>query len=86
MNMARNNDTGGDIVMRLAVGAEACDDGIGTVCVRDRGDGFEVFINAGTLPGGRDCKDFGSGPEALQCAIDYALRVFRELIAEQVEA
>lgn len=78
----RESQRGSLVIARLAIGAEACDGGIGAVCVRDRGDGFEVFVNAGTLPDGHEVRDFGSGERALEDAFAYALHLARELAAE----
>jgi hypothetical protein len=80
MPLARNINVGGDVIACLAIGIEACDDGVGAICVRDRGDGFEVFINGGLLPDGREHRDFGSGADCLTNAFAYAMRIAKEVM------
>lgn len=72
----------GTVIVRLAIGAEACDDGLGEICVIDRGDGFEVFVTSGQLPDGQERVDFGSGPDCLANAFSYALEVARILMVD----
>lgn len=87
---ANTNPT--DLVARFAVGGEACDDGLGAVCVRrlakNEADqmpaGFSVFVNGGLLPNGSESREF-DGDTAAVDALEYAFAVVRELASDLVE-
>lgn len=69
-----------DIVARFAVGAEACEDGIGTIIVErcPIKDFYRVYINGGVLPDGRD--EWTS--VGLVTALQYAIEVVQLLMEE----
>lgn len=79
-------DTAPDVIARLSIGGEACDDNIGSVCVANRGNGFGVFINGGVLPDGEDERFFpASDVRCLEQAYAFALAIVQDLIAEEVQ-
>jgi hypothetical protein len=79
-------DTAPDVIARLSIGAEACDDNIGSVCVANRGNGFGVFINGGMLPDGEDERFFpASDVHCLEQAYAFALSIVQQLVEEEVQ-
>jgi hypothetical protein len=77
--MNTNNET---ILARLAVGAEAVDDGLGAVIVATDGPAFCVYVSGGILPDGATRRDFADA----SAAYAYASGVAAELAAECLDA
>jgi hypothetical protein len=90
MNSTQRNhplkDTEPDVIARLSIGGEACDDNIGSICVANRGNGFAVFINGGALPEGERERFFpASDIRCLANAFAFALSIAQLRIDEEVQ-
>jgi hypothetical protein len=85
-NPSMRNDTAPDVIARISIGVEACDDNIGSICLANRGNGFSVFINGGVLPQGEDERFFpASDVRCLADAYAFALSIVQQLIEEEVQ-
>lgn len=74
-----------EVVAKIAIGAEAIDDGLGCLILSGNVDaGFEVFVNGGTLPNGREYVGF-FGPLAAAQALEFFLATARELAVEMID-
>lgn len=70
-----------DVIARFAVGNDSCDDGLGTLIVRQIDEGnFEVFVNGGTLPSGDERATFCTDEEAVGFAVDIIKQNWRSLL------
>lgn len=75
-----------DVIARFAIGVEAVDDGIGAVCISNRGDGFAVFITAERLPDGTRERHFpASDLRCLANAYAFALEIVAKKAAAEVQ-
>lgn len=74
-----------ETIARLAIGVEACDDGVGVVIVAtDTNGDFVVYVEGGNLPNGKDEARFcgaGAGP----LAFDFAFRFAKEIADGELE-